>query len=345
MFQLKYLFLAGVLLYLTACSNTHRDYQDSQEFFGSEIHITLYEVGKATATQAFTTLWKDFEYMHAMWHPWQPGSLGRTNELLAMNREFSVNPSVLPLIDKARPLSSASNYLYNPASGKLAELWGFQRETVPTGPPPVAEQIQSLVAQNPTLNDIELHGIRMKGTNPALKLDFGVLAKGVAMDRAMLTLQQLGIQRVLINAGGDVKVMGNLGDQPWQVTIPDPRGATMLARLRIFDGESVFTSSEYDHYFDYKGKRYHHILDPRTGYPVDDTMLITVIHPDAATAAAATTALFVAGPAEWHAIAKRMNISHVMLIDKQGRVHMTPPMAARIRFSRQPVQIELSPSS
>lgn len=339
----KYLFLAGVLLYLTACSNTHLDYHDSQEFFGSQIHITLYDVEKATATQAFMTLWEDFEYMHTMWHPRQPSSLGRTNTLLAMNREFSVNPSVLPLINKAHPLSSASNYLYNPAIGNLAELWGFQRETVPTGPPPTAEQIQSLVAQNPTLNDIELHGIRMKGTNPALKLDFGTLAKGLAMDRAMRTLQQIGIQRVLIRAGDDVKVMGNLG-QSWQVTIQDPRDATMLARLKIFDGESVFTSSEYDNYFDYKGKRYHHILDPRTGYPVDDTILVTVIHPDAATAAAATTALFVAGPTEWHTIAERMNISHVMLIDKQGRVHITPPMAIRIQFSKQPDQIEVSPS-
>jgi len=344
MFRLKYFFLACILLYLTACSNTQRDYHDSKAFFGSEIHITVYGVDKATATQAFSTLWEDFEYMHTMWHPWQPGSLGRTNELLAMNREFSANPSVLPLMEKARLLSSASNYLYNPAIGKLAELWGFQRATAPTGPPPAAEQMQTLVAQNPTLNDIELHGIRMRGTNPALKLNFGTLAKGLALDRAMITLQQIGIQHALIDAGGDIKLIDKRGDQPWQATIPDPRDATTLASLDVFDGESVFTSSEYDHYFDYKGKRYHHTLDPRTGYPVDETMLVTVIHPDAATAAAATTALFVAGPLEWYAIAKRMNISHAMLIDTQGRVHMTPPMAARIRFSRQPVQIEISPA-
>lgn len=344
MFRLQYFFLAAVLLSLAACSNAQRTYYDSQEFFGVEIKLTLYGVDKATATQTFTTLWEDFEYMHTMWHPWQPGSLGRSNQLLAMNRDFSVNPSVLPLIEKAHPLSSASNYLYNPAIGKLADLWGFQRETVPTGPPPGVEQIRSLLAQNPTLKDIELHGIRMKGTNPALKLDFGTLAKGLAVDRAMLTLQQLGIQHALIRAGDDVKVIGKRNDQPWQVAIPDPRNTTVLANLNLFDGESVFSSSEYDRYFEYKGKRYHHILDPRTGYPVEDTMLVTVIHPDAATAAAATTALFVAGPSEWYTIAKRMQISHVMLIDKQGRVHMTPPMATRIQFSKQPDQIEVSPS-
>ena len=343
MFRRQYFFLVAVLLSLSACSNANRTYHDSREFFGVAIKITLYDVDKAIATQAFSTLWEDFEYMHTMWHPWQPSSLGRTNQLLALNRDFTANISVLPLIEKSRSLSTASNYLYNPAIGKLAEIWGFQGDTAPTGPPPAAEHIQSLVSQNPTLNDIELHGVRMKGTNPALKLDFGTLAKGLAMDRAMITLQQLGIQHALIRAGDDVKVMGKRNELPWQVAIPDPRDTTLLANLKLYDGESVFSSSEYERYFEYNGKRYHHILDPRTGYPAEDTMLVTVIHADAATAAAATTALFVAGPSGWYGIAKRMQISHVMLIDKQGRIHMTPPMTTRIQFSRQPEQIEVSP--
>ena len=343
MFRFQYFFLAAVLLSLSACSNANRTYHDSRRFLGVAIKLTYYDVDKATATQAFNAVWEDFEYMHTMWHPWHSGSLGRTNQLLAMQREFTANISVLPLIEKSRPLSSASNYLYNPAIGKLAELWGFQRDTAPTGPPPAAEHIQTLVSRNPTLNDIQLHGVRMKGMNPALKLDFGTLAKGLAMDRAMNTLQQLGIQHALMRAGNDVKVMGTLNDQPWQATIPDPRDTTLLASLKLYDGESVFSSSEYDRYFEYKGRRYHHILDPRTGYPAEDTMLVTVIHSDVATAAAATTALFVAGPSGWYGIAKRMQISHVMLIDKQGRVHMTPPMTTRIQFSRQPEQIEVSP--
>lgn len=344
MFWRQYFFLAVVLMSLIACGNTQGTHHDSQKFFDVEIKLTLYGVDKITATQAFGTLREDFEYMHAMWHPWQPGSLGRTNTLLALNREFTANPSVLPLIEKSRSLSSASNFLYNPATGKLAELWGFHDTAVPTRPPPAAEQIQSLLSHNPTLNDIEVHGVRMKGTNPALKLDFGTFAKGLAMDRAMLTLQQLGIHHAIIDAGGDVKVMGMRNGQPWKITLPDPRDTTLLASLSLYDGESVFTSSEYDQYFNYKGRRYHRILDPRTGYPADATLLVTVIHPDAATAAAATTALFVAGPTEWYTIARRMQISHVLLIDKQGRVHLTPPMAARIQFAAQPDQIEVSPS-
>jgi len=111
----------------------------------------------------------------------------------------------------------------------------------------------------------------------------------------------------------------------------------------VFDGESVFTTKDSDHFYEYKGMRYHHVLDPRTGYPADHTLLVTVIHSDALTAAAASTALFVAGPDKWHTIANSMGITHAMLIDKQGRIHLTPTMAKRVRFYRQPDKIEISP--
>jgi len=84
----------------------------------------------------------------------------------------------------------------------------------------------------------------------------------------------------------------------------------------------------------YKNQRYHHILDPRTGYPAKGTASVTVIHKNAGTADAAATALFVAGPEQWQAIAKSMGIEYVMLIDDQGNIHMTKKMAERIHFSQ-----------
>ncbi len=337
------LFLGLVALYLAACDDTSGIHQDRPKFFNNEIEITLYGVDKTTATQAFATLKEDFEYMHFMWHPWQPGPLGRTNELLAMTGEFSANPSVLPLIEKSRTLSHASNYLYNPAIGKLIALWGFHQDTAPKGPPPTADKIASLVRQNPTINDIQLNGVRMRGMNPVLQLDFGAMAKGLAMEREISVLKNLGIEHACINAGGDVKVIGKRGDQPWQIKIPAPDDNEMLAALDVFDGESVFTTKDSDHFYEYKGKRYHRVLDPRTGYPVEHTKMVTVIHPDALTAAAAATALFVAGPEEWRSIADSMDITHVMLTDNQGRTLLTPAMAKRVRFYQQPAKIEISP--
>lgn len=331
---LLYLLLA--LAGLTACSKPQREFHDTQLIFGTLVETTLYDVDAATADKAFAILREDFGYLHFMWHPWQPGPLARTNELLALTAWFSANPSVLPVIERSRELSPKSHYLFNPAIGRLVELWGFHSDELPTGPPPDPRAIATLVRQNPTIDDIVIEGVRMKSTNPAVKLDVGAMAKGLAIDTEIEMLRKLGIRNAIINAGGDLKVLGRRGDRPWRVGIRHPRQPGVLAALDVHDGEAVFTSGDYERYYEYRGRRYHHILDPRTGYPADRSISVTVIHPDAATADAAATALFVAGPDEWLAVAGDMELRYVMLMDKQGRIHMTPAMAERLRFRDPP---------
>ena len=79
----------------------------------------------------------------------------------------------------------------------------------------------------------------------------------------------------------------------------------------------------------------HHIIDPRTGYPAKGTQSVTVLHKNAATADAAATALFIAGPTQWVEIAKSMNIKYVLLIDENGKVHISKAMLERIKFEQQ----------
>ena len=98
----------------------------------------------------------------------------------------------------------------------------------------------------------------------------------------------------------------------------------------------MFTSGNYERYFEYNGIRYHHILDPRTGYPARGSLSVTVVNNDAATADAAATALFVAGPEGWREVARNMGIKEVMLIDENMTVYMTPAMAARVQFTVEP---------
>ena len=107
--------------------------------------------------------------------------------------------------------------------------------------------------------------------------------------------------------------------------------------------ESLFTSGDYDRNFIYEGKTYHHIIDPRTGYPAEGTRSVTVAHTDATTADAAATALFVAGPDHWHEVARRMGMRYVLLVDSEGTVHMNPAMAERLELVDEDVEIELSP--
>ena len=162
------------------------------------------------------------------------------------------------------------------------------------------------------------------------------IAKGMAVDRVISYLKQTGIHNAIVNAGGDLKAIGQHGSRAWSVGIRHPRQKGLIAGLEVHDNESVFTSGDYERKFKHNGKSYHHILDPRTGYPATKTQSVTVIHSDAGLADAAATALFIAGPEQWQEIARNMGIKYVMLIDQQGRAHMTKAMSKRLRFEIDP---------
>lgn len=311
--------------------------------FGTLIEIEIYDPDKALAERAFEALEKDFQYMNSTWHPWQASALARDNQLLATGEWFTDAPSVRPLILQARGLSLASDELFNPAIGNLIHLWGFQKGEREGGTPPDKAAIEAIVAAKPSMRDLEFNGVTMRSKNPQVRLDFGAFAKGYGVNRAIELLKSLGIKNAIINAGGDLRAIGRNGDKAWRIAIRHPRKAhDALAYLDVSGDESVFTSGDYERYYVYQGKRYHHILDPRTGYPATGSTSVTVIHGDAAVADAAATALFVAGPKDWYRIARAMGIHYVLLVDDQGRVHMNPEMEKRVHFVEKPAQIILS---
>ena len=183
------------------------------------------------------------------------------------------------------------------------------------------------------MDDLELNGQQLHSNNPTVQLNFGAFAKGYAIDLSFDYLESIGINNAVINAGGDLSVRGRHGDRPWKIGIRHPREDHVIAWLEARDGESIFTSGDYERYFDYQGKRYHHILDPRTGYPAEGSSSVTVIHHNAGIADAAATALFVAGPKQWQEIAESMGIEYVMLVNTSGSIYMTAKMAKRIHFN------------
>ncbi|MGE5154744.1 MAG: FAD:protein FMN transferase, partial [Bdellovibrio bacteriovorus] len=108
------------------------------------------------------------------------------------------------------------------------------------------------------------------------------------------------------------------------------------------EDEAVGSAAAYDRNFIYGGTTYHHILDPRTGWPAQDTLAVTVVHRDASTADAAATALFVAGPVHWHAVAQAMGVRFVLLADSTGTLHMSPEMQARLELMDTSAQLRVS---
>lgn len=328
-----------VILFVLLNSGCHstqapEETKETVQGYGTLVEVDLLNVPKQQKSAILKRLNDELTYLSYAYHPWHSGPIGRSNQLLAAAGEFTGNPSVIKLLTIAKRLSQKSHGLFNPAIGKLVALWGFHDDFPPDGPPPDDKTIQALVKQHPSLADISINGVRISNTNSAVQLDLNAIAKGYTLDFVTNTLEAEGIRNALINIGGDLKVLGQHGKRAWHIGIKAPRGSGIIASADLKDGEAMMTSGDYTSFYDYHGKRYNHIIDPRTGYPADKVRSVTVIDHDAALADAAATALFVAGPSQWLAIAKDMGITQAMLIDTQGVIHMTPQMHKRIKLEK-----------
>ena len=328
----SFIFVLIVILLTTACQRPVPEYRETQYLFGTLVSFTIRGVEPAQAQAALAAVGEDFQRMHNDWHAWKPGELSRLNHQLPDGEFHAVSPFLLPLIEQASVLAAQSDDLFNPAIGQLVKLWGFHSDTLPSGTPPSKDVIQALVEKQPRMADIQIDGERIRCRNPAVSLDFGGFAKGVALDLAMQRLRSMGIKNAIINAGGDLNVIGSHGDRPWKVGVRHPQGEGVLAAVELEDGEAIYTSGNYERYREHEGVSYSHIIDPRTGMPVRHVASVTVIDWVGARADAAATALSVAGPQDWDRIARQMGLKYVMLVDEQGRIYMNPAMAERIRF-------------
>ncbi|HET6565865.1 MAG TPA: FAD:protein FMN transferase [Xanthomonadales bacterium] len=326
---------------LAACTDQKEPAKAEFFVFGTLVDVTLTGVDAATEQAAFFELQQMFLGMHRDWHAWEPGQLTSINAAMANGQEAIANDSLAELILQSGQLETASGGRFNPAIGKLIGLWGFHTSDYPIRQPvPSNEAINALLAGGPSTLDIDLHYLgdeqwQVSSRNPAVQLDFGGVAKGYATDLAIELLRSKGIANAIVNAGGDLRAIGSNQGQNWRIAIENPLGG-IIGILEIDSDEAVFTSGNYQRFGeDESGFRYAHILDPRTGWPVEDVMSATVVMKNGASADAAATALVVAGLEEWPEVAEGMGLQQFLLTDERGAVYLTRAMQARLQLAEE----------
>jgi len=328
--------LIFLLVILLGCEQKEHIHREQIVAMGTIINITIANTSEEKAHQAVKAIASTLTEQNNRWHAWQPSTLSLLNQQLQQGKAVSVDQETAELLSKAKQLSIASNHLFNPAIGELVALWGFQNENKTPTHPPAHQSIERFTQKNVSMVNLSIQDQTISSNNPALRLDLGGFAKGYAVNKAIDLLKELNINNAIINAGGDLKAIGNKGSRPWRAGIRNPRGNGVIASLEIENDESVITSGDYERYFEYQGQRYAHLIDPRTGYPAKKVTAVTVIHPDAATADAAATALFIAGPTQWKKIARALDVTLVMMIFANNTTVLTPSMAQRIRMEGNP---------
>ncbi|WP_116134583.1 FAD:protein FMN transferase [Tropicimonas sp. IMCC34043] len=319
--------LAGVL----RAENRDPVHSETLYVFGTLVEVVIYGEPPQKAEAATAELGRMFQSFHRDWHAWRPGELGRLNDAIASGTSLPVDDELAAVLRQGQALSLQSGGLFDPAIGKLIGLWGFHDDVPPSGPLPDREAIARLAAAQPRMADLRFDGNIVSSRNPAVQLDLGGFAKGSALDLAAATLSRRGIRNAVLNAGGDVLVIGTHGAREWRVAIRDPFGWGAVAALSVHPGEAVFTSGNYERFLEQDGVRFSHIIDPRSGWPVTDIVSATVLDTNGARADAAATALCVAGPDGMAATARAMGADAVLLIDRNGTFYATPAMAARLQ--------------
>ncbi len=347
----KFKWLAGLLLagmvFLAGCSRPPAMYSQESYVFGTRVEVLVYGAPEAQAREGVNGVLREFDRLHHAYHAWQPSELTRLNEAIARGeKDIPVSAELAGMLLESKEISQKSDELFDPALGKLVALWGFHSdEFKPVLPDAV--KLAALVAEKPRMSDLTIDGDKVTSRNRAVALDFGGYAKGLALDRAAGILKEKGLTNALINIGGNVMALGGKGKDSWRVGIQNPRAPTPLAVLELRDGEAVGTSGDYQRYFEIEGKRYCHILDPRTGMPSAGAEGVTVLIPPGPKAGmlsdATSKPLFIAGAGQWLGYARRLGVSNALRVDEKGVIHVTPEFRKRLSFTDKAVKVVETP--
>ncbi|MBE3518865.1 MAG: FAD:protein FMN transferase [Firmicutes bacterium] len=302
--------------------------------FDTRIEIRAYgKNAKSAVNQAFDELRR----LHNLFDVYDPNSeISKVNSN-AGKAPVKVSPDTLEVVDRALYFARISDGAFDPTVLPLVKLWNVGGENPRV---PQEEEIRNalaLVDYRKVLVDRENSTIFLEA--PGMGLDLGGIAKGYAVDKIVSVLRKNGVTSFLINAGGNVYVSGRKpGDALWRVGITDPLAdpSGTETYLGIFTGTdiSVVSSGDYQRYFEVNGVRYHHILDPKTGYPARGLRGTTVIGVSSTDCDGLSTTLFVLGVDKGKEILSAFPGVGAIFVKADGSIEMTPNLKDKVDLQR-----------
>ena len=330
------LFLIFSFIFLVGCTKPEPLYNTQSYVFGTLVDISIYGETELAVQEISNQIIRDFQALHNRLHAWRSSELKSLNRAFALGKiPVTIKPDLALMIADTTQLSVQSKGAFNPSIGGLIQAWGFQQDEFK--PTDIDEnKLKSLVQANPQMTDIVIENGKVFSSNQKVQLDFGGYAKGYALDLAIVNLRKLGVKNALINIGGNIIALGQHGDKPWRVGIQHPRKPNAIAVLNLESGWAIGTSGDYQRYFDLDGKRYCHIIDPATGYPVQGMQAVTVLIPPQSHAGVmsdvASKPIFIANSDSRAEAAKSMGVENFLVIESTDKIWVSSAMAKRITW-------------
>ncbi|TLF44670.1 FAD:protein FMN transferase [Maribacter aurantiacus] len=288
----KILFICVLLTSWLALSQ--QNFQRTLKMMGSRFDITVVATDSVTASGYIDLAVAEISRIEKLISSWDPNS--QTSEI---NRNAGIKPvqvdaELFELIQRAIRISKLTDGAFDISYASMDRIWKFDGSMkVMPSEADIAASVSKVGFQNIVLDpDESTVFLKLEG----MKIGFGAIGKGYAADKAKQLLMDAGVPAGIINASGDMNTWGKQANgEYWKVAITNPMDKNKVsALLPIIDG-AVVTSGDYERYVNFNGKRYAHIIDPRTGYPATGIISVTVFAPKAELADALATSVFVMG--------------------------------------------------
>ena len=252
-------------------------------------------------------------------------SWDETSQTSEINRQAGIQPvkvdaELLGLIKRARKVSELTQGAFDITFGSIDEkIWHFDGTMTALPDSNLARQAVRLINYRNIILDEEAQTVFLK--EKGMRIGFGAIGKGYAAEKAKALLQQAGVADGIVNAGGDLAVWGHQPDgSPWTIGIANPDSKLEAFSYLEVSNTAVVTSGNYEKYVEIGGKRYTHIIDPRTGYPVSGLKSVTIICPNAELADALATSVFVLGKDVGLDLINQLQGIHCILVDDAGAI-------------------------
>jgi FAD:protein FMN transferase len=310
---------------------------------GTRCTIQAYHHDPALFDRAVESAMAEVDRLDALMSTWVPSSdVSRINAAAGNGAWVPVAPETFEVLQQSLWIARESGGAFDVTVGAFKGLWKFDEDNDGSLPARAdVQQRRKLVDYRGLLLDAAGSRARLARTGQSITL--GGIAKGLIVDHVVAKLRAAGLTDFVMQAGGDLYAAGRHGDREWKVGIQDPRAAshdgrsvdTSFALLALHD--SAFnTSGDYERFILKDGKRYHHILDPRSGFPVSHTRSVTVLAATSFLADTLDTAVFVLGVDRGLALVAKVPGAEAVIVDARGKVHVSPGLAGRLKLLRPP---------
>ncbi|HEU4617367.1 MAG TPA: FAD:protein FMN transferase [Gammaproteobacteria bacterium] len=306
------------------------------EAMGTLVSFSVLTDDDKGAARAVEAGFDEIKRLEALMTTWSD-----TSDVSRVNAEAGIAPvhvsdETFEVIQMAQRTAQMSQGAFDISFYAMHGLWKFDEDLEVKVPSQAAIDARlPLVDYREIVIDPSKKTVFLK--KKGMGIGLGGIAKGYAVDRAVAILRRAGFDDAIVQAGGDLMFSGSKGGKPWTAGIRDPRGArdSFFAVLKLED-HAFSTAGDYERYFFLDGKRYHHIIDPKTGYPATRSRSVTIYAPNAFLADAIDDAVFILGWQKGIELVDSMPDVGAVVVDDQGGVHVSKLMQDHVEILRPP---------